>query len=53
MTPNLTQSLIERADYMPGVADYRELLQYAHNLTGESIKQKKTTLRAFRRRGLY
>lgn len=39
MTPNLRQSLIERADYMPGVADYKELLQEAHNLTGESIDQ--------------
>ena len=37
MTPNLRQSLIERADYMPAVADYKELLEYAHNLTGESI----------------
>lgn len=37
MTPNLRQSLIERADYMPGVADYKELLHYAHKLMGESI----------------
>ena len=39
MTPNLRQSLIERADYMPGVADYKELLYYARKLMGESIDQ--------------
>ena len=39
MTPTLIQSLKERADYLPGVADYKELLQEAHKLTGESIDQ--------------